>query len=51
MSNPVGAAGRTPGSGLGLVGVAERVELAGGRLRHGAAAGRFRLEVRLPWLA
>ena len=46
-----GGAGGTPGGGLGLVGVAERVELAGGRLEHGTAAGRFRLEVRLPWLA
>jgi signal transduction histidine kinase len=53
VSNPVAAAGRpsVPGSGLGLIGVAERVELAGGRLAHGTAAGRFRLEVRLPWLA
>jgi len=51
VSNPAGGARRTPGSGLGLVGVAERVELAGGRLVHGTAGGRFRLEVRLPWLA
>ncbi|GIH21307.1 sensor histidine kinase [Rugosimonospora africana] len=53
VSNPasVGAATRSvPGSGLGLVGLAERVELAGGRLVRGTAAGRFRLEVRLPWL-
>jgi signal transduction histidine kinase len=46
-----GGASGMPGGGLGLVGVAERVELAGGRLEHGTAAGRFRLEVRLPWLA
>jgi signal transduction histidine kinase len=54
VTNPVPAeagTGSMPGSGLGLVGVAERVELAGGRLVHGTAAGRFRLEVRLPWLA
>ncbi|WP_345626878.1 sensor histidine kinase [Rugosimonospora acidiphila] len=53
VSNPASAsaaAGSVPGSGLGLVGLAERVELAGGRLAHGMAAGRFRLEVRLPWL-
>ena len=50
-SSSSGDAARAPGSGLGLVGVAERVELAGGRLEHGTAAGRFRLEVRLPWLA
>jgi signal transduction histidine kinase len=54
VSNPVpddDADGSVPGSGLGLVGVAERVELAGGRLAYGTAAGRFRLEVLLPWLA
>ncbi|WP_433303269.1 sensor histidine kinase [Actinoplanes sp. CA-030573] len=52
VSNPVsGAATAMPGSGLGLIGVAERVELAGGRLTHGTSRGRFRLEVRLPWLA
>ncbi|MEU4235775.1 histidine kinase [Actinoplanes sp. NPDC026619] len=54
VSNPVAAGAAVvapvPGSGLGLVGAAERVELAGGRLTHGLAAGRFRLEVRLPWL-
>ncbi|MFI5893956.1 LuxR C-terminal-related transcriptional regulator [Actinoplanes sp. NPDC051513] len=43
VSNPApAAAGPVPGSGLGLAGVAERVELAGGRLAHGTAAGRFR---------
>ncbi|GIE01222.1 sensor histidine kinase [Paractinoplanes durhamensis] len=53
VSNPApGAApGSVPGSGVGLAGLAERVELAGGRLVHGPAAGRFRLEARLPWLA
>lgn len=45
------AAVPVPGSGLGLVGLAERVELAGGRLVHGKVADRFRLQVRLPWLA
>ena len=42
--------GGMPGSGAGLVGVAERVELAGGRLQRTDDGGRFRLEVRLPWL-
>ena len=52
VSNPLSPAnGSVPGSGLGLVGLAERTELAGGRLTHGPAAGHFRLEVRLPWLA
>ncbi|GAB3648082.1 histidine kinase [Glycomyces tarimensis] len=40
-----------PGGGLGLVGLTERVRLAGGELDHGAAEGRFRLHARLPWPA
>lgn len=52
---PVGvavAAGseRMPGAGTGLVGLAERVALAGGELRHGPdAAGDFVLRATLPW--
>ncbi len=38
-----------PGSGLGLVGLTERVRLAGGRLDHGGDGRRFRLAARLPW--
>ena len=39
-----------PGSGTGLVGIAERVELAGGSLHAGPAAdGTFVLRVTLPW--
>lgn len=39
-----------PGGGTGLVGLAERVSLAGGRLEHGATAdGEFRLRAELPW--
>ncbi|GGM22615.1 sensor histidine kinase [Promicromonospora citrea] len=38
-----------PGGGLGLVGLTERVRLVGGRLDHGAAAGRFGLRAWLPW--
>ena len=43
-------AGRTgAGSGLGLVGIAERVSLLGGTLSHGIDDdGRFRLEASLP---
>jgi signal transduction histidine kinase len=42
----------TPGSGTGLVGLTERVHLAGGTLDHGQAAdGRFRLQASLPWPA
>jgi len=41
--------GRTgAGSGLGLAGVAERVGVLGGTLRHGAAGDRFEVEARLP---
>ena len=39
-----------PGSGTGLVGLRERVQLAGGRLDHGpTAAGDFQLRAWLPW--
>jgi len=39
-----------PGSGTGLVGLTERVQLAGGTLDHGrAAGGGFRLQASLPW--
>lgn len=42
----------TPASGLGLVGLAERVELAGGTLSHEVTAARtFVLRARLPWPA
>lgn len=39
-----------PGAGLGLVGLRERVDLAGGRLTHHVTAdGRYVLEARIPW--
>jgi signal transduction histidine kinase len=42
----------TPGSGQGLVGLAERVALAGGRLEHGPTdAGGWRVGAWLPWPA
>ncbi|MFB4310321.1 sensor histidine kinase [Actinomadura sp. GTD37] len=40
-----------PGSGTGLVGLTERVRLAGGRLDHEVAGGEFRLRAWLPWPA
>ncbi|MFI6796033.1 sensor histidine kinase [Streptosporangium canum] len=49
---PVPGAAPTPGArpGQGLVGLAERVALADGRLEHGpAAAGGWRLSAWLPW--
>jgi signal transduction histidine kinase len=39
-----------PGAGTGLIGLAERVSLAGGELSHGRDAdGDFRLCATLPW--
>jgi signal transduction histidine kinase len=51
---PVGAFAATgiPGTGTGIVGLAERASLAGGRLEHGRTeAGDYRLWAWLPWLA
>jgi signal transduction histidine kinase len=38
-----------PGGGTGLIGLAERVELAGGQLKHGTSSGAFVLRASLPW--
>ena len=49
---PMGAAGTTqiPGAGTGLIGLAERTALTGGRLEHGRTpAGEFRPWTWLPW--
>jgi signal transduction histidine kinase len=54
VRNPlrIGSALDVPGSGLGLVGLAERTALVGGRLRHGVNADQeFTLTVWLPWPA
>jgi signal transduction histidine kinase len=54
---PVGVAvttagDRMPGAGTGLIGLAERVALAGGELRHGPdATGDFVLRATIPWAA
>lgn len=49
----LGAAGdgsAIPGGGMGLVGLAERAQLVGGRLEHGRTGdGGFRLFAWLPW--
>lgn len=51
--NPVPAIGRRApspgGAGLGLAGMAERVEVAGGRFRAGVVGGVFEVEVSVPW--
>jgi signal transduction histidine kinase len=49
---PLAQLGRAaiPGSGAGLIGLEERVGLAGGRIEHGpTAAGDFRVWAWLPW--
>jgi signal transduction histidine kinase len=47
-----GAPGAIPGTGTGLIGLAERATLAGGRLTHGRTAdGDFALTAWLPWPA
>ncbi|MFC7487280.1 sensor histidine kinase [Knoellia sp. CPCC 206453] len=48
---PVGTPGSTlPDSGLGLIGLDERVGLTGGRLRHGRdAGGGYVVEAWIPW--
>ncbi|MPZ86268.1 MAG: sensor histidine kinase [Actinophytocola sp.] len=47
---PVGAS-VIPGAGSGLVGLTERVRLAGGELDHHATPAEFRLHAWLPWPA
>ncbi|MEV4214757.1 sensor histidine kinase [Micromonospora sp. NPDC049662] len=50
VGTPVG--GTLPGAGTGLVGISERVALAGGRLAYGRDdTGDFRLAAWLPWPA
>src|SRR5262249_54413676 len=47
---PVGVAVDLSGAGTGLIGLAERVELAGGELKYGVDdAGDFVLIAGLPW--
>jgi signal transduction histidine kinase len=52
VSNPLGfSASGAPGAGLGLVGLAERAELRGGRLEHGPRGSLFVLHASIPWTA
>jgi signal transduction histidine kinase len=44
-----GGAVAIPGAGTGLIGLAERATLAGGRLTHGRSADEFVLTAWLPW--
>ncbi|HZJ07079.1 MAG TPA: histidine kinase [Nocardioidaceae bacterium] len=47
--NPIGEVPETQGAGLGLVGLAERAELAGGHIEHRQDDTSFELHGRLPW--
>jgi len=53
LRNPVGFSGTpaAPGSGLGLVGLAERAALRGGRLEHRRDGSTFVLHGWIPWAA
>ena len=46
---PPGAGVAIPGAGTGLIGLAERAALAGGRLAHGRNDREFTLTAWLPW--
>jgi len=54
LDNPLGFASvtngpRTPGAGLGLVGLGERAALLGGRLEHHREGGSFVIDTWMPW--
>lgn len=52
LRNPLGfGASRTPGAGLGLIGLTERAELGGGRLEHRRDGSTFELRAWIPWRA
>jgi signal transduction histidine kinase len=52
LRNPIGfGASRTPGSGLGLIGLTERAELRGGRLEGRRDGQTFVLRGWIPWAA
>lgn len=51
VSNPLGRPSAIPGTGSGLVGLTERVRLAGGQLDHQATATEFLVSASLPWPA
>ena len=51
VSNPLGNGSALPGSGTGLVGLTERVRLAGGQLDHQTTATEFRVSASIPWPA
>ncbi|WP_405950721.1 histidine kinase [Streptomyces prunicolor] len=50
-TGPGGPRDGVPGSGQGLIGLAERVALAGGRFSHGEDGAEYALRAWLPWPA
>jgi signal transduction histidine kinase len=51
VRNLLAAKGTLPSGGAGLVGLTERVHLAGGKLDHQQRDGEFRLHASIPWPA
>jgi signal transduction histidine kinase len=52
LRNPLGfGTSRTPGAGLGLIGLTERAALRGGRLEHRRDGSTFVLRAWIPWTA
>ena len=49
IRNPLGFSSRTPGAGLGLVGLRERAELVGGRLDAGRELSVWVIRGWIPW--
>ncbi|WP_051639833.1 sensor histidine kinase [Cellulomonas sp. URHE0023] len=49
VANSAGGKGEPNGTGTGLIGLAERVELLGGRVHAAPSGDGFRLEAWLPW--
>ncbi|NXY96102.1 two-component sensor histidine kinase [Streptomyces sp. BR123] len=50
-AQPTPAGSGIPGSGQGLIGLAERASLAGGQLRHGPTGRDYLVQAWLPWSA
>jgi len=52
LRNPIGfGPAAAPGAGLGLIGLTERAQLAGGRLEHRREGDHFVLRAWIPWSA
>ena len=49
VTNPVGGGSLGGGTGLGLVGLGERLSLIGGTFTAGERSGRFVVEAWVPW--